>query len=93
MRIVVDAMGSDNRPGPDVAGALWAAREFEETIILVGDQALIEAELAKEETAGLPIEVCHAATAVPMDAKPSEVVKGMPGSSLHVGLGLVRESE
>ncbi|MBX3054900.1 MAG: phosphate acyltransferase PlsX [Anaerolineae bacterium] len=93
MRIVVDAMGSDNRPGPDVAGAVWAAREFEETIILVGDQAQIEAELAKEDTAGLPIEVRHAATAVPMDAKPTEVVKGLPGSSMHVGLGLVRDGE
>jgi glycerol-3-phosphate acyltransferase PlsX len=93
MRIVVDAMGSDNRPEPDVAGAVLAAREWGETIILVGNQAQIEAELAKQDTAGLPIEVRHAATAVPMDAKPSEVVKGMPDSSLHVGLGLVRDGE
>jgi fatty acid/phospholipid biosynthesis enzyme len=28
MRIVVDAMGSDHYPVPDVAGAVMAAREF-----------------------------------------------------------------
>lgn len=91
MRIVVDAMGSDNRPGPDVAGAVMAARAFGETIILVGDQARLEAELGKQETAGLPLELCHAAAEVAMDDKPSQVVKGKPNSSLHVGLSLVRE--
>jgi glycerol-3-phosphate acyltransferase PlsX len=91
MRIVVDAMGSDNRPEPDVAGAVLAAREFGEAIILVGDQSRIEAELAKQDTAGLPIEICHAAEEVAMDDKPSEVVKGKPNSSMHVGLSLVRE--
>lgn len=91
MRIAVDAMGSDHRPGPDVAGAVMAAREFGETIILVGDQAQIEAELGQHDAAGLPLEVCPAGTAVPMDAKPSQVVKELADSSMHVGLGLVRE--
>ena len=44
MRIVVDAMGSDGHPGPDVAAAVMAARQFGDTIILVGDKAKIEAE-------------------------------------------------
>ncbi|MCK5921181.1 MAG: hypothetical protein KAG66_09585, partial [Methylococcales bacterium] len=57
MRIVIDAMGSDNNPQPDVAGAVLAAREFGDSIILVGDQAIVEAELAKHDTAGLTIEV------------------------------------
>ena len=38
MRIVVDAMGSDNNPAPDVAGSVLAAREYGDTIILVGDE-------------------------------------------------------
>jgi phosphate acyltransferase len=93
MRIVVDAMGSDNHPGPDVAGAVLAAREFGDTLILVGDERLIEAELAKQETAGLSLEVRHASQTVGMEDKPSEIVKGKPNSSLHVGLSLVREGE
>ncbi|MEZ4644212.1 MAG: phosphate acyltransferase PlsX [Chloroflexota bacterium] len=91
MRIVVDAMGSDGHPVPDVEGAVLAAREFGESIILVGDQAQIEAELAKHNTADLHIEVKHASQQVGMTDKPSEVVKGKPDSSMHVGLQLVRD--
>jgi glycerol-3-phosphate acyltransferase PlsX len=93
MRIVVDAMGSDNHPGPDVAGAVMAAREFGDTIILVGDQAQIEAELRQLDTANLRLEIKHAGQAVNMTDKPSEVVKSKPDSSMHVGLGLVKSGE
>lgn len=91
MRIVVDAMGSDSHPAPDVAGAVAAAREFGETIILVGDEAQIRAALARHDTAALPIEVQHAGQQVTMTDKPGDVVKGKPDSSMHVGLRLVRD--
>ncbi len=93
MRIVVDAMGSDDHPGPDVEGAVLAAREFGETIILVGDAARIQAEMSKYDTAGLPIEVQHASQQVSMTDKPSEVIKGKPDSSMHVGLQLLRDGQ
>ncbi len=91
MRIVVDAMGSDNYPTPDVEGAVLAAREFGETIILVGDETQIQAELGKHDTASLSIEVRHAGEMVTMDDKPSDIIKGKPDSSMHVGLQLVRD--
>ncbi|MCB9421919.1 MAG: phosphate acyltransferase PlsX [Ardenticatenaceae bacterium] len=93
MRIVVDAMGSDDNPGPDVAGAVLAARKFGDTMILVGDQAQIEAELAKQDTAGLSIEVVHAGQQIVMTDKPSDIVKGKPDSSMHVGMSLVKNGE
>lgn len=93
MRIVVDAMGSDGHPGPDVAGAVMAAREFGDTIILVGDQARIEAELVGQDITSLSLEVRHAAQAVNMTDKPSLVVKSKPDSSMHVGLSLVKSGE
>lgn len=91
MRIVVDAMGSDEHPAPDVEGAVLAAREFGDTIILVGDEGQIRAELAQHNTAGLPLEVRHASQQVTMTDKPSEVVKSKPDSSMHVGLQMVRD--
>jgi phosphate acyltransferase len=91
MRIVVDAMGSDNHPAPDVAGAVLAAREFGDAIILVGDQATIEAELAQHETSGLQIELRHASQKITMEDKPSRVVREKRDSSMHVGLSLVKE--
>lgn len=90
MRIAVDAMGSDNYPEPDVAGAVAAARDFGDTIILVGDEARIELELAQHEAAGLSIKVQHAGQVIEMADKPSDVVKGKRDSSLHVGLKLVK---
>jgi glycerol-3-phosphate acyltransferase PlsX len=93
MRIVVDAMGSDSYPAPDVEGAVLAAREWNDTIILVGKEDLIRAELGKHDTAGLSIEVVHAGEVIEMTDKPSDVVRGKPDSSMHVGMSLVRNGD
>ncbi len=93
MKIAIDAMGSDDSPEPDVAGAVQAAREFGDEMIFVGDQAQIEAELAKHNTNGLSIDIVHASEQVVMTDKPSKVVKGKPDSSMHVGVGLVRDKK
>ena len=71
MRIVVDAMGSDDYPQPDVAGAVLAAREFGDEIILVGDESRVRAELARHDVAGLRIAVHHAGEVIEMTDKPS----------------------
>jgi len=86
-------MGSDNRPGPDVAGAVLAAREMQATLILVGDEAQVRAELAKHDTAGLSLEVVHAGQVIEMTDSPTEAAKEKPNSSIHVGLGLVQRGE
>lgn len=91
LRIVVDAMGSDNHPGPDVAGGVMAAREFGDTIILVGDSQQIEAELAQLDTAGLSLEVRHASEVIEMEDSPSAAGREKRDSSMHVGMGLVRD--
>jgi len=84
-------MGSDDHPAPDVAGAVMAARKFGDTLILVGDQARIEAELAAHDTAGLALEIVHAAEAIGMKDSPSAAARDKRDSSMHVGMRLVRE--
>lgn len=91
MKIVVDAMGTDDHPGPDVAGAVEAARGSMDEIILVGDKRIIERELAGHQTTGLKISVEHAPEIVTMTDKPRDVVRGKPNSSMHVGMRLVQE--
>jgi glycerol-3-phosphate acyltransferase PlsX len=93
MRIVVDAMGSDNYPVPDVGGAILAAREWGDEIILVGDQARVKEELANHDTGGLNIRVVHASQTIEMTDKPAESAKQKPDSSMHVGTALVRDGE
>ena len=92
MRIAVDAMGSDNYPEPDIAGAVAAARDFGDTIILVGDRAQIEPELARHNAADLSLEVQHASQVIEMADKPADVVKRKRDSSIHVGLNLVKSN-
>jgi glycerol-3-phosphate acyltransferase PlsX len=91
MRIALDAMGSDTFPEPDVAGAVLAAREYGDTIYLVGDEARLKPELGKHQTAGLNLEIVHASQIVEMTDKPSVVGKAKPDSSMHVGMNLVKE--
>jgi len=93
MRIVVDAMGSDAYPEPDVAGAVMAAREFGDEIILVGDETRVKSELDRHDTAGLPLHVQHASEVIEMTDKPSVACRLKQDSSMHVGLGLVKNGE
>jgi glycerol-3-phosphate acyltransferase PlsX len=60
MRIVLDAMGTDKHPTPDVEGAILAAREWADEIVLVGDESQVQAELDKHDTNGLKLTLVHA---------------------------------
>ena len=93
MRIVVDAMGSDSYPEPDVAGAVMAAREFGDDIILVGDETVIKKALSQHNTAGLPIEIQHAGEVIEMTDKPAEASRQKKDSSMHVGMRLVKDGQ
>lgn len=93
MRIALDAMGSDDCPAPDVAGAVLAARAYGDTILLVGDQALIQAELRKHDTTRLNLIVKPAAQTITMTDKPGVVGKSKPDSSMHIGMNLVKNGE
>lgn len=93
MRIILDAMGSDNCPGPDVEGAVLAAREYGDEIILVGDRQVVEAALARHSYDRSLIQVVHAAEHVTMDDKPGVVGRAKPNSSMHVGMRLLRNGE
>ena len=92
MRIAVDAMGSDNFPRPDVAGAVAVARRNQEIgIILVGDETMISQEISRHKADNLPIEIHHTSEHIRMTDKPGSVLKEKPRSSIHLGLQLVKE--
>ncbi len=57
MRILLDAMGSDDHPMPEIEAAKLAAKEFGETIGLVGNKDILSPLLGKNEKF---IEVIHA---------------------------------
>jgi glycerol-3-phosphate acyltransferase PlsX len=92
VKIVLDAMGSDARPVPDVQGAVLAAREFGITVILVGDEAKIKGELAKLDTKGLDLPIVHAPEEIAM-TEHVEAVRAKRDASMNVGVRLVRQKQ
>jgi len=90
--IALDAMGSDRAPKPEVEGAIQAARHYGVSVLLVGREATIYAELARHPSAAeLPIEIVHASEVITMNDKAARAVRSKRDSSLRVGLRLVRE--
>jgi len=94
VRIVVDAMGSDNYPVPDVEGAVQAAREYGVEIILVGDESIILPVLEKQDTKGLKISVVNAPEMLSMEDKGEKLVLKARSkdakNSMAVGIDLVK---
>jgi len=89
---VLDAMGTDRAPGPEVAGALGAVRAQPITVVLVGDAARLEAELAAAgRTADDRVEVVHASQVVTMHDHPGQAFRQKPDSSLRVAVARVAD--
>ena len=93
MRIALDAMGTDTRPTNDIAGGVLAAKDFGDTIVLVGQQSRIEAELNNHNMDGCSIEILHAPYDIPMGERPADVIKTEANSSIHIALEAVKRGE
>jgi glycerol-3-phosphate acyltransferase PlsX len=85
-------MGSDHHPVPDVAGAVQAAREWGDEIILVGQQEVVRSELNKHDVDGLEVRVVHAPQVIEMHEH-TRAVKRKKDSSMRVGMRTVARGE
>jgi glycerol-3-phosphate acyltransferase PlsX len=86
-------MGGDHGPAVVVEGAVAAVREFGASVILVGDQAAIEGEIARLDADTLSLEVRHASQVVGMAESPSQALRRKRDSSLRVAAELVRDGK
>lgn len=93
MKIAVDAMGSDNAPAPEVEGAILAARDFGIEIILVGDEAKIQAEAARH--GGLPagVSILHTTEVITTHEEPARAFRSKKDASISVAGRLVRDGQ
>ncbi len=95
--IVLDAMGSDDHPRPDVIGAVMAAREYGAKIILAGDENQIRPVLNAQNAEGLPIRIAHAPETLSMEDKGDKLVRKArrknARNSMAVGVDLVKNGE
>ena len=93
VKVVVDVMGGDNAPDAVVEGSALASKSGfarGEQIILVGQEDVIRESLAKHGVDDLGFEVVHAADVVGSGESPVEALRRKPGSSIAVGVGLVK---
>src|SRR3972149_625305 len=93
MRIAVDAMGSDFGPEVLVQGALGGAKEYGCEIVLVGDKAILERELASQRLCGLEVKLHHASETVEMQESPTVALRRKKDSSIRACFELVKKGD
>ncbi len=90
--IALDALGGDHGAAPNVEGAVNAARAGV-SVLLVGDQVKLHAELGKfPGAATLPLDVVDAPDVIGMDEHASDV-RGRKDASINVAARLVKEGQ
>ena len=87
VRVVLDAMGSDRAPAPEIAGALRAVGSDRELrVTLVGDAARVAVTHDR-------IEVVHAGEVVTMHDHAAQAFRQKPDSSMRVAVTRVANGE
>lgn len=90
--IVLDAMGSDQRPLPELEGAVLAASKFDIQVILVGNEHTLTAGLAKVNGEKSRISIAHAPEALEMEDHIREA-RAKKENSMAVGMNLVKSGK
>ena len=93
-KIIIDAMGGDFAPVQQVAGAVKALNNDKDLfLILVGDEAQLNAELVKYSYDKNRMEIVHTTETISMEEVPTKAVKTKKDSSLVVAFRLLKEGK
>lgn len=93
MKIALDAMGGDFAPKNPVEGAVAALRDFPDiSIVFVGDEPAVRAELVRHDTAGFDSRISFHHTTQVVDMKDSglDSVRKKKDSSVSRAVDLVK---
>ncbi len=93
MTIILDAMGSDRYPDPEISGAIAASKIIANDIILVGDEKIIAPKLNSLAPNHPSIAIEHAPEVVEMWDKPVDSAQKKPNNSMSVGVRLIKEGK
>ena len=93
LTIALDVMGGDHGASVVIPAALrFLKKRSGFSLLLVGDQAVIRAELAKLGASGdQRLEIQHASQAVEMDELPSKALRFKKDSSMRIAINMVKE--
>ena len=96
VRVAVDTMGGDFAPVETVRGALQAlgtGYPADAELLLVGDPGPVQSELAKYDTAGMPVTVIPSEGKIFDDEHPLQALRRKPKSSVMVATQLVKQGQ
>ncbi len=93
--VAIDCMGGDHGTHVTVPAALdHLGRDSESAFILVGDQAQIQAELARRRVTPSPrVRIQHASEVITMNEQPATALRGKKDSSMRVAINLVKKGD
>ena len=89
MAIVLDAMGSDKRPDPEIQAAIDAANLINDEVILVGDETVLHSKLVQLNPGKSPVTIIHAPQALDMEDHIEDARKKRQ-NSMRIGMDLVK---
>ena len=92
MTIILDAMGSDDYPEPEILAAIELQKQGE-NVLLVGNQEIIKQHQKKLGLDNISLQIHDAPDIVEMTDKPVESARKKPNNSMAVGLNLVKEGK
>jgi len=90
MSIVLDAMGSDDRPDPEIQAAVTASNLLNDKIFLVGDKDILHEKIRAIPEDSSRVEIVHAPEALDMSDHIAEA-RAKKQNSMRVGMELVKE--
>jgi len=93
MRIVLDAMGSDTHPEPELIAAVEAAKRWGEPILVTGPEELLKPKFAELGASPDLVRIIHAPEVLMMTDAPARSARGKAESSMAVGMELLKNGE
>ena len=93
IRVAVDTMGGDFGPPETVKGALQGLDTHNIELLLVGDQDLLESELAHYNIKSKPVKVVASVGKIGDDEHPIEGLRRKPQSSILVATKLLKSGD
>jgi len=89
-RIVLDAMGSDDRPHPEIEAARAAVARWNDPLILAGPRSRLAPLLEQGAGGAGRITIADASEVLEMTDKAARAARGKADSSMAVGIELLR---
>ena len=94
MKIAIDCLGGDHSPRANIEGAMRALEAHSDlSLVLLGDEKTIKAELDALGADGGRVEIIHAPDVITGEDKPTDAIRLKADSSMIRAIRLLREDE